>query len=407
MLRGGFGARSAWIFLDQAFSSLGNFALGILVAASTDARSFGEFSLAYTLFLFAIEILRPLALEPLARSRLRNQRTTDDVSGAASLALLLGCGVSVILLIGSAFAPGAQAAMWALALGMPGLFLQDAVRYCYTVIRAPKFAALNDGIWTALVFAGAIPLVIGNVTSAWSFVAVWALAGTLAAILAVVHLRIQVSIRYARSYYQETKFAARRFLAEAVLEGSYLQIVLLAVSTFAGLEALGAMNGARILLGPIGVLYIGAAQLILTEGAVMEVRDRAQLLKLARYLSVGLTAFALAWVVVLELLPASVGQWILGDSWTSASAVLVPLGLFWASQATARVARFVLRACAATRRLLRVQGALSPSLLLAGSLGAYLGGAQGASFGLMTLGFLGALIWWQQMRTELRNNGER
>ena len=51
--------------MGQGLSSIGNFALSIVVARSVGVDAFGAFSLATAVYFLAIELVRPLALEPL------------------------------------------------------------------------------------------------------------------------------------------------------------------------------------------------------------------------------------------------------------------------------------------------------------------------------------------------------
>src|SRR3954470_2315762 len=58
--------RAGWGLNDQAFSSLTNFALGIVVARTVPITEFGAFSLAFAAYLFAVNMIRAFPMQPLA-----------------------------------------------------------------------------------------------------------------------------------------------------------------------------------------------------------------------------------------------------------------------------------------------------------------------------------------------------
>ena len=58
--------RAGWGLIDQVFSSLTNFALGIVVARTVPIAEFGAFSLAFAAYLLAVNMTRAFPMQPLA-----------------------------------------------------------------------------------------------------------------------------------------------------------------------------------------------------------------------------------------------------------------------------------------------------------------------------------------------------
>ena len=58
--------RAGWGLTDQAFSSLTNFALGIVIARTVPIAEFGAFSLAFAAYLIAVNMIRAFPMQPLA-----------------------------------------------------------------------------------------------------------------------------------------------------------------------------------------------------------------------------------------------------------------------------------------------------------------------------------------------------
>ncbi|MGH3263131.1 MAG: hypothetical protein ACRDNS_14165, partial [Trebonia sp.] len=126
--------RLGWGLLDQAVSSLTNFAIVLYVARTVDAAQFGAFSLAYTTYGFALSASRGLASGPMqvrfSGSELPVwRRATANCAGAAAVTgLVAGIGA---LLAALALGGTARAAFLGLGLTLPGLMLQDSWRYAF------------------------------------------------------------------------------------------------------------------------------------------------------------------------------------------------------------------------------------------------------------------------------------
>ncbi|HEY9379073.1 MAG TPA: hypothetical protein VIQ02_18500, partial [Jiangellaceae bacterium] len=84
--------RLGWGVADQAISSLSNFALGIFVARTFGASSFGAFTLAYVTYTVVINAARGLATDPLLvrHSGDVHRRWRRATSAATGTALVVG-----------------------------------------------------------------------------------------------------------------------------------------------------------------------------------------------------------------------------------------------------------------------------------------------------------------------------
>src|SRR6266511_2221444 len=60
------GRKFSWGLADQVFSSLTNFALTFLVARSVGADEFGDFAIAFTIYLTAMGVTRAAITSPLS-----------------------------------------------------------------------------------------------------------------------------------------------------------------------------------------------------------------------------------------------------------------------------------------------------------------------------------------------------
>ena len=83
---------AGWGIADQAFSSLTNFALGLVVVRGTDAAGFGAFSLGFAVYLIALNISRAVATLPLTirYSTATTSGWRDGTAAATGTATALG-----------------------------------------------------------------------------------------------------------------------------------------------------------------------------------------------------------------------------------------------------------------------------------------------------------------------------
>ena len=100
--------RAGWGLIDQAFSSLTNFALGIIIARSVPVAEFGAFSLAFAAYLLVVNMTRAFPMQPLA---IRYSAVTPDIWRRGSAAAL-GSVLLVGLVVGSGVHPD-RSAPWA------------------------------------------------------------------------------------------------------------------------------------------------------------------------------------------------------------------------------------------------------------------------------------------------------
>src|SRR5579872_5971874 len=129
--------RLGWGVMDQAVSSLTNFAVVFLMAHSLISTDFGAFSLAYLTYGLALNLSRAVASYPLQvrYSNVDIPRWRRAVTRSSAAALLTGLATgSVALAAGLVMHGGLRAAFIGLGLTLPGLLLQDSWRYAFFVL---------------------------------------------------------------------------------------------------------------------------------------------------------------------------------------------------------------------------------------------------------------------------------
>lgn len=391
-------SRAGWGLADQGLSSLSNLAVGVLIARSSSVADFGVYALAFGGYTIALNVSRAVATEPLAvrHSGERTPTWQKAVRASTATAFLVGV-VALIIGLGIAAVPGvpSRGVLIAFAVTMPGLLLQDAWRWAFFVVGEGRRAFLNDLVW--LLAMGAIfgGLYLTDSASAFSLTLAWGLGAVIAAVAGRFQAGLLPRFRLVKDWLRAHRDLTPKYVGEMLAVSGTIQVYLLGITAIAGIAAVSGIRGAQVLLGPVNVLNQGIRVIAVPEAARALRHSYRRLWLVGGAITFGVGAGALAWGAIFLLLPEAVGRELLGPAvWAEASAVMVPVILLQALGASNSGAFAILRALAAAGRGLRVRLVSSVVLIAAGLVGAYLGGAVGAAWGLAGAAFCTLLLWW-------------
>jgi len=397
--------RAGWGIADQAFSSLTNFALGLVIARTQAPEAFGAFAIAFTTYVVALNVSRGLFAEPLvvrySASPLPRWRggTSSAVGGAAVTGLVIGAGC---LLFGWLVGGAMGQALLALGITLPGLLVQDSWRFGFFACRRPALAFVNDAAWAVLLFPSLWLLGTSGHSSIFALTLAWGGSATGAAILGAAQSRLLPRPASIAVWLREQRDLAYRFLAEFMALSGTVQLVFYGIGAIAGLTAVAAVRGAQILLGPVYVFSIGVRAVAVPEAITILRRSRAELERACLLMSGTLATITVIWGAVVFAIPERVGNQILGPSWGPAHSVIIPITLAMAGGHAILGANTGLRALAAAGRSLRARLMVSSLQLTGGIVGAVVGGVRAAAWGLVVAGWTGAILYWASLRSALR-----
>jgi O-antigen/teichoic acid export membrane protein len=397
--------RAGWGLMDQAFSSLTNFALGIIVARNVPIAEFGAFSLAIAAYFLAVNITRAFPMQPLAIRYSAVMPGTWRRGSAASLGFVLLVGVvtglgfvAVGLLLGGTIGP----AFIAIGLTMPGLLLQDGWRSAFFAAGKGSKAFQNDLIWACTLFPALGLLMATGQTSVFWLTLAWGGAATIAAVAGVAQTRIRPRPRMAGSWWREHRDLGPRYLTEAAVSTGAGQLAFYGVGLVAGLSSVGAFRAAQLMFGPLQVLSLGIGLIAVPEGVRVMNRSLGRLERGALAMSAGLAVVAVGWGLVLLLIPVSFGEWLMGSTWNAAAPLFVPLTVAYAGALALSGPVMTLRVVANARRSLRANLLTSAVTFILVVGGAWQGAALGAAWGFAVGYWLGAAAWWRQSLLAIR-----
>jgi O-antigen/teichoic acid export membrane protein len=395
--------------MDQAVSSLTNFAVSIYVVRSLGAEQFGAFSLAYVTYSFALNASRGLASDPLmvrysgveTPKWLGAARISTGMSLVVGLVMAVGTLAAVPLLGGTV-----RGAFLALGLTLPGLMLQDGWRYAFFAAGLGSQAFLNDVIWAVTLFPALAALQALGHANVFSFVLAWGLTASLAAAVGPLQAGVVPSLTGARRWLSDTRDLGLRYLVEGTSNSASAQLRTYGLGLFLGLSAVGDVQASVTLMGPITIMFLGMALVMIPEAARVLRRSPQRLLPFCLAISAVLAVVALAWgVVLLVSLPRGAGSVLLGPIWRRTLPLVIPQTFFVVGQAVAAGAGGGLHALGAARRSVRgavFAGVLCLVLSLVGAKG---WGAEGCLYGLAIATWATALVWWWQFGSALHEAG--
>lgn len=309
--------------IDQVVSSLTNF-VGVVVAArSLGVEQFGAFSAAYAVFVITVSAQRAVVGQEvvLQVGAAESVKARARESVAFSLALGLGsCAVvlAAIPLVSSQL----DSPILVLALVLPLLYVQDAVRFSLSALGEMRYALAADLFW---LFGAAFALVVvdrlGKSDPAWYFAA-WSVPGCISG--AVFGAKFVPGGRISLGRFSNRSFLGYRFFVEFLVSHALSQALMLLIGALAGVAIIGAIRGATAVFGPISVVTAAAASFGAPIIRRLEPTSRERLLFAGGTFLVGVTCLV---SLVLWTLPESLGQQLLGTSWIAAREMIPPIAV--------------------------------------------------------------------------------
>jgi O-antigen/teichoic acid export membrane protein len=392
---------------DQGISSLSNFAIGLFVARSFGASSFGAFTLAFITYTVVINASRGLATDPLLvrYSGQAGRRWRSATSAATGSALVVGVTVGVLCVLVALLLPDPIGPVFiALGIGLPGLVLQDSWRFAFFASGRGSAAFINDLFWTVLLF-GALLILHGGADSPARALLAFGATATLASLLGMAQARTVPRPLRGLEWFRMHRELSVRYLIENISTSGASQLRSFVVGAVAGLAAVGYVRASEILMGPFFVVLMGISQVAVPEASRVFHRDSRHLARFCFVLGGVQAAAAVAWgLLLLTVFPVGPGPALLKELWMPTAQLIPAITLTVAAASFVTAAIAGLRAMGVARRSLRAQLTGAALYLIGGSIGAVLAGAVGTSWGVTIAGFLAVLVWWHQLRLALADH---
>jgi O-antigen/teichoic acid export membrane protein len=402
--------RLGWGVADQAVSSITNFAVNIYIARELGAVQYGAFGLAYVTYGFALNASRGLATDPLlVRFSGMNlpiwRRAVRSCTGTAAIVgLVLG---ACVLGAAAVLSGTTRLAFIALGLTLPGLLLQDSWRFAFFALGRGSQAFLNDVIWAVAMVPALVFLRLTGHADVFWFVFAWGAAATVAAAIGPLQARVVPGLSRAAGWLSRQRDLGTRYLAEGTSNSGAVQLRTYGLGFILGLAALGYVQAANTLMGPLQILIYGMGLVALPEAARILRRSPRHMPLFCGMLSAGLVLLGFVWgVALLVALPRGLGDALLKSLWRPAYPLVWPTTLYFMGWCASVGAGTWLHALAAARRSLRAAVVNSAALLVFSLAGAVAAGMSGSVYGGAVGTWIGALYCWWQVRGAVREYGD-
>jgi O-antigen/teichoic acid export membrane protein len=388
--------RVIWTFADQALSSLTNAALAIVVAKAVSKDEFGAFSLALVTFAFTIGLGRSMIGDPYVvrfteADPITRRRATSQATGAAiSFGLLTGL---IVATAGALLSGQARMAMLALALALPGLMLQETWRHTFFAAGRPAAATVNDAVWTVVQFVLLGLLLARGQDDVFLITLAWGVAALVAALFGIIQTGVVPSPLASMAWYRETRDLNVKMGIDFALNMGAVNLATYLIAGIVGLAATGALRAAQVLLGPLNLLFAGLSAFVLPVLSRTAATGRS-LVKQASLASLAVGVIASSWVAILVFLPDSIGDQVLGKSWSGAQDVMIGSGIVSVAVAFVTGPALGLKALRRADQMLRVTFLQAPIMLGLGAYGGWRWGATGAAYGFAIAQVFGLLVCW-------------
>lgn len=386
---------------DQLLFSLSNLMLTVMVARESTAAQFGAFSLAYVVFLVVQGVVRGLVAEPFSVSYSNSSEPDwrDAATNGAGSATSMGGAVGVIIsvcgwLVGGTFGQ----TLCALGILLPGLLLQDFMRYAALAARRPGAAAINDCIQLLLQSVGIAFLVLEVHTSAWQILTAWGLSAWIAGAFSALHLRVRPNLGGMRRWFNRQGVLPRRLAADNLITQLGQHSGSLTLAAVAPISQVAALNGGATMFRPSAVFSMAVRSAVVPELVRSATRSTSRFQRDVLLTAGLLAVLSILWSATVLALPNSIGVSVLGDTWEK-SEPLFPYLAFAQILSSCTIAPMVgLRSLAAGSRTVRARISTTIINVIFLVAGAIIDGALGTVVALAISRPIEASIWWAHYR---------
>ena len=417
--------RAATTLLDQSFSSVSNFAVGVVVARMAGASGLGAFSLAYAAWQVLAAMHRSLITDPMAiegvvynvDGHVHTAEVREGIRNGLGAELLIGLvgtvffGILSLMLLGfgeRTFAIG----MAAMAPWVPVLLVQDYWRWVGFMTRRPQHALANDTVFNCVQGLALGAVFITHIHSVVALIASWGIGSLVGAIYGLRQHHVRPSFAGGAAMLRNHWSVSKWLAGESLSTSGGTQLSVFISGVILGPVGLGWLRAAQTLVvGPAGVLIMAGGSLGLPEASkAYTEKGRGGLIRVARVVTLAGFFSFLAGAIVIALFGQTLLTSIYGPSFShlELAAILMAIGYIVISFGLGPI--LVLKATRNTRSLFHIQFVSFVVSLASLSVLAVVWGVNGAAGALIVTSLFsaGGSRWAQHrvLKTIPKGTGE-
>lgn len=260
--------RAGLTLVAQTLSSVTNFAVSALALTAGSLAEFGRFAIAFQIGQLIIALTQG-ALGDVVLIRTSHDRDGDEATrmrqGSGAMALLVGALVGLLVLAALALVGSElRRSLLIIALGAPALTAQYTLRAQRFAQQNPAGVAAIDGLWLAVVAAGAVADILFWDATPNGYLTLWVLGAALSA-LPLLRSGLVAGARNLGEFWAATGFHSLRFGADNLLARSVLAVILVAAERFMSADASGILAAAALLFAPLTVVHTAVHVLVVPK----------------------------------------------------------------------------------------------------------------------------------------------
>ncbi|MGI8707747.1 MAG: hypothetical protein ACR2LG_06075 [Actinomycetota bacterium] len=383
--------------LDQLISASSNVVLTVIIARSTSVEQFGAFSVVLILFSIILGVARALLGEPiLTRDPIHTIHPWAVARTGGALGIVAGTSVAIV----ATLLPSLRPPLFALALVLPAVIAQDALRYWGFAMGRSGLMLVLDLVWLVVLLAGLCASVLGRWTPTVPLGILYWGAGALGSLCFGIALLAAMGRPHGGIFLRPLLLMRQSFPLGGQYVIQFLITYAASAAAFAlapavmGLAAAGQLRAAFFAYSAVNVLVAASTTVGVTLLAKRAESPSLPLVVLAE--SVCLTSVVVANMVVLLVLSPSVGSSILGASFSGAQRLAVPVGLAVCVSAFGLGPASALRAAKRPRELTlaRLSFAVTAPILSLGAVAVTGYGAAAFAYGWLASSLVGTAALW-------------
>jgi hypothetical protein len=392
---------SALGVVDQVINSGSNAVFAVLAARSLSVAGFGDLAIGQLVyFIVIINVVRPIG-EALVVAHGATRATDRDAQLGASVLVVFAVSLlAVPLFVGLGWVARGRMGfgIWeAIGLALPGLVLQDIVRWACFVRGHFRLAVGLDALWTMAMFVVFVVLRWTDVeSSAPLLMTWWGVSGLVVALGLVVASRMLAVVAHVASTATWLWNASREFIIQAQLSSGLYSMVFIVLGVVGSRSEVASARGATLLFSPLGTIFggLGIGMLTRLSRPDLTASDRHTILSRLTVASLALVALWTVLVIGLLSLPFTV----LGDVQDGVAKLIVFVIAMQIVQSFLLAPTLALKAAGQMQRMRRIRVTAAGLMVVAGGAGAVLDSAGFMLGGLTAAYAISAVQIWPMVR---------
>jgi O-antigen/teichoic acid export membrane protein len=387
---------------DQIVSSASNLLVVLAVARISGIAEFGAFSLAFLVYQMALGLMRAGAGDVLLIRSATVESLDQDPHRALSFVLVFAVPVAAATGIAGLLADGAFGKLLTMvAIVLVPVLLEDCYRYVFFARSSPRNAIVIDTVWLLTQLTGFVLAAAGTLPETTAgLMLIWGASAGLACLCGAALAKVLPGLNGV-AWVRAARHRVVGLMTDFMLLSGTTYVGFGLIPLVGSLSTVAALRGALLLFNPL-LAFLTSIRVIALPTLTRRLAEGPWSYRgFALRLSAALSGLAIVYASIILLLPDSVGIQLLGNSWHSVNAILLPVSLAYLAGAVSYPAMEGLRALGNARRLIATRAAGAVLMVVGLIAGSALSGAMGGAIGMCAARWGTALLWQMSLRASL------